>query len=88
MVHSHLLTLRAKGRPIRLMRKVCPAQWVLPFPFAWRRGLAHDGTLLRALTVIYDLELAGAERAALLKRKTATDRVCELTICVEALKSA
>jgi len=28
-------------------------QWVLTFAFAWRRRLAHDGALLRALTRIF-----------------------------------
>ena len=28
-------------------------QWVLTFPFAWRRRLAHDGALLGALTRIF-----------------------------------
>jgi hypothetical protein len=28
-------------------------QWVVTFPFPWRRRLAHDGALLSALTRIF-----------------------------------
>jgi len=28
-------------------------QWVLTFPFSWRRRLAHDGELLGALTRLF-----------------------------------
>jgi Putative transposase/Transposase zinc-binding domain len=37
----------------RVLPEVALRQWVLTFPFAWRRRLAHDGALLRALTRIF-----------------------------------
>ncbi len=36
-----------------MLPEVALRQWVLTFPFAWRRRLAHDGALLGALTRLF-----------------------------------
>ena len=37
----------------RVLPEVPVRQWVLTFPFSWRRRLAHDGALLGALTRLF-----------------------------------
>jgi hypothetical protein len=37
----------------RVLPETALRQWVLTFPFPWRRRLAHDGALLGALTRIF-----------------------------------
>jgi hypothetical protein len=49
-----------------VLPEVALRQWVLTFPFPWRRRLAHDGALLSALTPIFveSVHAFYAERAA------------------------
>ena len=51
----------------RVLPEVPLRQWVLTFPFSWRRRLAHDGALLSTLTRVFvDTVLAFyGERGAL-----------------------
>ena len=37
----------------RVLPETALRQWVLTFPFPWRRRLAHDGALLSALSRIF-----------------------------------
>jgi len=68
-----------------LIERVLPQtglrQWVLTFPFAWRRRLAQDGALLGRLTRIFveTVHTFYAERAAqegALGAKTGRSRPC------------
>ena len=55
-----------------LPAEVALRQWVLTFPFAWRRRLAQDGALLSALTRIFldSAQLFYAKRAGASDGKT------------------
>jgi len=37
----------------RVLPETALRQWVLTFPFPWRRRLAHDGELLGALSRLF-----------------------------------
>ena len=59
-------------------------QWVLTFPFAWRRALARDGALLGSLTRIFEQTVQGfyarrAREEGHLGAKTGSVSVLQLT---------